>query len=165
MPARLVINFKLECRHVLYTSVVSHLFMRRLMLYMMLFFMVACGTNGTIGQIDDILHDGNYTIEWEFQGCFGSGAEKLKVTDRKTATYTFLDYSLKDGPMSNTKTISWTVEKEMKLIKIFEIGVRLQDSLALCTTTTKYVLTSWPNSIEFDDLNCEVTEKFEELIK
>jgi hypothetical protein len=139
--------------------------MTRLILYLTVFFMMACGNTGTIEQIDDILQDGNYIIKREFQGCFGGGAEKLEVTDRKTATYTFLDFSQQDGPKSKTRTISWTVEKEMKLKEIFEIGVSLQDSLALCTTKTKYILTSGPNSIEFEDLNCEVTEKFEDLIK
>jgi hypothetical protein len=151
--------------------------MRQLILLTSVFVMMACGTQGNretpasskthwaIGQIDDILHDGNYTIKWEFQGCFGGGKEELEVTDRKKATYTFLDYSQKGGPERKTRPISWTLEKEVKLKEIFELGWSLQDSLALCTTTTKYVLTSRSNSIDFKDLNCEVTEKFEELAK
>ena len=67
--------------------------MRRLILSVIVFVMIACGARGTIGKIDDILNDGNYTITWQFQGCFGGGTEKLEVTDRKTAIYTFLDYS------------------------------------------------------------------------
>jgi hypothetical protein len=139
--------------------------MNRLVLLVSAFVMASCGTRGTIEEIDDLLHDRDYKIECEFQGCFGGGTEKLEIRNGKTATYTFLDFSRENGPIEKTRTISWTKEKEKKLKELFEIGMHLQDTASMCTTTAKYVLTSWPNSIEFADLNCKLTEKFEELVK
>lgn len=138
--------------------------MRQLVLFVGMFVMVSCGTR-TSEEIDDLLDDGDYVIECEFQGCFGGGTEKLEIKDGKTATYTFLEFNKENAPIEKTKTISWTEEKEKKLRELFEIGTHLQDTTPMCTTTAKYALTSWPNSIEFEDRNCNVTEKFEELVK
>jgi hypothetical protein len=55
-----------------------------------------------------MLNGGDYTIECQFQGCFGGGTETLEIKDRKTATYTFLDFSNENGPIKKEKTISWT---------------------------------------------------------
>jgi hypothetical protein len=139
--------------------------MKRLVLLASAFVMMSCGTRGTMEEIDDLLHNGDYKIECEFQGCFGGGTEKLEIKNGKTATYTFLDFSKENGPTKKIKTISWTKEKESKLKELFEIGIHLQDTTSMCTTTTKYVLTSSLNSIAFEDVNCKVTEKFEELVK
>ena len=127
--------------------------------------MISCGARGTIEEIDHVLQDGNYKIECEFQGCFGEGTAKLEIKNSKTATYTFLDFSQENGPVEKTKIISWTKEKDKKVKEFFETAIHLHDTSALCTTTAKYVLTSWRNSIEFEDLNCKLAEKFEELVK
>jgi hypothetical protein len=145
--------------------VVGSLFMRCLILFMSLFVVISCGNRGTRDKIDELLRDGNYQVECEFQGCFGGGTEKLEIRNGTTAIYIFLDFSEEKGSVEKRKTISWTIEKEKKLRKLFEIGIHIQDTTSRCTTTAQYVLTSWPNSIAFKDLNCKVTEKFEELVK
>ena len=139
--------------------------MNRLVSLACVFVMMSCGPRGTIGEIDEILQNGNYKIVYEFQGCFGGGTEKLEIRNGKTATYSFFDFSQNDSPIETTKIISWTEEKEKKLKELFEIGIHLQDTLSICTTTARYALARWPNSIEFVDLNCEVYGKFEELVK
>jgi hypothetical protein len=139
--------------------------MRKLILLSSILVVVSCSTGGRVGEIDEILHGGNYRMEYEFQGCFGNGTEKLEVKDHKTAIHTFLVFSQADQLVERTKTISWTKEKEKKLKEMFEIGIHLRDTISTCTTSAKYRLSGWRKSIAFEDLNCTVTGTFEELVK
>jgi hypothetical protein len=139
--------------------------MRQLLLLLTTFLTLTCSNRDTIGEIDGILQSGNYKVELQYQGCFGAGTEKLEIRDNRTAIHTFFIFGQDDKEVEKIKTISWTPEKEKTLKEIFEAGIQFHDTIGMCTTTARYILTSRSNSVEFEDLNCEVSDKFEALLK
>jgi len=125
----------------------------------------SCQTNDPKIKIQKILEEEEYLIECKFQGCFGSGTEKLEIKNSDGAVYTYSDSNSENSFIEKTRRVSWGIEKQNILREIFEIGIKIQNNVGLCTTTSQYKLTSLTQSLEFEDLNCELTEKFQALLE
>ena len=117
-----------------------------------------------ISKIDKIVDNGNYTIEIDFAGDFGSGTETIEIKNSQ-ATYTYLDYSRQDGPHKTNKEIPWGQEKDRQVKEIFLTGITLKDTLLHCTMLASYRLKNFPDKVTFDDPSCIMTEKIEALLK
>jgi hypothetical protein len=55
--------------------------------------------------------------------------------------------------------------KQKLLKEIFETGINLGDTFGFCTTTSKYKLTNFIQSVEFEDMNCKLNDKFAALLR
>jgi len=125
----------------------------------------SCGTKDTKEEIQEILEQQNYKIEYKFQGCFGGGTERLEIKNNEIAIYTYLNLNDPTGSFEETRQIPWDMEKEKLIKEIFETGINFRDTEGYCTTTAKYKLTSIIQSVEFEDMNCELMDKFQSLIR
>ncbi len=125
----------------------------------------ACGTKGTKEEIQNILKQKNYQIQVKFQGCFGAGIEKLEIKNDEVAVYTYLNLNDTTASFGTTREIAWDIEKQKIVKEIFETGINRHNTLGFCTTTSKYRLTTFIQSVEFEDMNCELTDKFAALLK
>lgn len=121
--------------------------------------LLGCTVNDPTG-IEGIISQGSYKIECSYQGCFGGGTALLEIENFNRATYT-------DGSGANRekRQIAWSAEKDSLAREFFKTGVLLNDTVGLCTTTSSYKLSSSTQVIKFDDLNCEMNEKFSALLE
>ena len=126
---------------------------------------LSCGPRDTKEEIQEILEQKNYKIEYKFQGCFGSGTERLEIKNNEIAIYTYLNLNDSTGSFEKTRQIPWDVGKQKLLKEIFETGINLGDTVGFCTTTSKYKLTNYSQSVEFEDMNCELNDKFAALLR
>ena len=149
-----------------YTSVVRYYAMEKLVLVIIIGLLISsCGTKDKRVQIEEILGQGDYEIVCTSQGCFGSGIEKLEVKSNKTVIYTYRNGNDVTGSFEEKRQIPWDNEKLKVLREIFEIGINFRDTEGYCTTTAKYLLTNITQSVEFEDMNCELMDKFQSLIR
>jgi hypothetical protein len=125
----------------------------------------SCRTKDKKVQIEEILGKGNYEIVCMSQGCFGSGIEKLEVKNNETVIYTYRNSNDLTGSFEKKRQIAWDSEKLKVLREILETGINFRDTEGYCTTTAKYKLTNSIQSVEFEDMNCELMDKFESLIR
>jgi hypothetical protein len=126
---------------------------------------LSCETKDTKEEIQEILEQQNYKIECKFQGCFGGGTERVEIKDNGIAIYTYLSLNDTTGSFEKTRQIPWDMGKQKLLKEIFESGINLRDTVGFCTTTSKYKLTNFIHSVEFEDMNCELTDKFADLLR
>ena len=139
--------------------------MKKLFVLFIALLIISCATKGTKDEIQGILEEGNYKIECIFQGCFGDGIETLEIKNNEIAIYTFLNLNDTTGSFQKTRQALWDKGKQKLLKEIFELGINLRDTVGFCTTTSKYKLTNSIKSVEFEDMNCELNEKFSALFR
>jgi hypothetical protein len=123
----------------------------------------ACST--PMQEVDDILAENNYTLEFEYEGCFGEGTETLVIRDNNIAIHTFLVFGEADKVKEKTDTIPWTKQKEATLREIFRTGTQSSDTSGVCSTTAKYILTGGFQSVAFADKSCRVSDAVGSLLK
>jgi len=126
---------------------------------------LSCGTKNTKEEIQKIIEQKNYKIEYKFQGCFGGGTERLEIKNNEIAIYTYLNLNDSTGSFEETRQIPWDIGKQKLLKEIFETGINLVDTVGFCTTTSNYKLTNLIQSVEFEDMTCELNDKFSALLR
>ena len=139
--------------------------MKKLFVLFIGLLIISCGTNDTKEEIEKILGQGNYKIEYNFQGCFGGGTERLEIKNNEIAIYTYLNLNDSTGSFEESRQIPWDMGKQKLLKEVFETGINLGNTVGFCTTTSKYKLTNFMHSVEFEDMNCELNDKFAALLR
>jgi hypothetical protein len=129
------------------------------------FVFACCACATPLQEVDDILAENNYTLEFEYEGCFGEGTETLEIRDKKIAIYTFLVFGEADKVKEKIDTIPWTKQKETMLREMFRTGIQSSDTPGTCTTTAKYVLTGGFQSVRFVDQRCRVSDALGRVLK
>lgn len=133
--------------------------MKKLSKYLILLTILSCSASHKPG-IEEIVSQGNYKIECSYQGCFGGGTTLLEVKDFNKATYTEVS-----GSRREEKQIAWNTKKDSLVREFFKVGITFNDTIGMCTTTSSYTLSYFRDVIKFDDLNCEMNEKFSALLE
>jgi len=126
---------------------------------------LSCGTKDRKEEIQEILAQKNFKIEYKFQGCFGGGTERLEIKNNEIAIYTHVTLNGSTGSYEEIRQIPWDIGKQKLLKEIFETGINLGDTGGFCTTTSNYKLTNLIQSVEFEDMNCELNDKFAALLR
>ena len=139
--------------------------MKKLFVLFIGLLIISCANKDTKEEIQEILEQGNYKIECNFQGCFGGGIERLEIKNNEIAIYTYLNLNDTQGSIQKTRQTPWDIGKQKLLKEIFELGINLRDTVGFCTTTSKYKLTNSIKSVEFEDMNCQLNEKFSALFR
>src|SRR5688572_2168566 len=99
-------------------DVVRHFYtMKKLFVLFIGLLIISCGTNDTKEEIEKILGQGNYKIEYNFQGCFGGGTERLEIKNNEIATYTYLNLNDSTGSSEETREIPWDMGKQKLLME------------------------------------------------